>query len=73
RIARSGDDDGGLSIGFVAQPDARDEVAEAHGLRYCVEQEIAPALGSAVLDVGDGGEPPFVLRRNGNEADGTAG
>lgn len=40
-----------ISLGFVNEPFADDEVGEAHGFGICVAPEIAPQLSDAMLDV----------------------
>lgn len=40
-----------ISLGFVDEPLASDEVGDAHGLGICVAAELAPQLRDAVLDI----------------------
>ena len=62
RIAATGSAGDELHLGFVDQPFDGDQVADAHGLTYCVADEVAPNLDAAVLDVESvNGETSLVL------------
>ncbi len=65
RIAPSADDQqGSISLGFVDTPFDGDQTGEAHGLPYCVDSQIAPALDEATIDVqGAGDEAHLVVVR----------
>ncbi|MDW3213242.1 MAG: hypothetical protein R8G01_04535 [Ilumatobacteraceae bacterium] len=42
---------GGITLGFVDEPMAGDQVGEAHGLTICVAPEIADDLDGAQIDL----------------------
>ncbi len=42
---------GGITLGFVDEPQAGDQVGEAHGLTVCVAPEIADDLDGAQIDL----------------------
>jgi Fe-S cluster assembly iron-binding protein IscA len=51
-----------VSLGFVDQPAADDEVGDAHGLPICVAPELSSHLDDALLDVvEEEGEARLVL------------
>lgn len=62
RIAATGSAGDELHLGFVDQPFDGDQVSDAHGLRYCVADDVAPSLDDAMLDLEQvNGEPALVL------------
>ncbi|MGE0732201.1 MAG: hypothetical protein AB7O92_29120 [Acidimicrobiia bacterium] len=74
RIARSEPDSDDLTIGFVEEPPFGDEVAEAYGLRYCIESAITPVLDDVTLDLAEDADGTvFVLRSSDPTSNGQAG
>lgn len=51
RIAPAAEGRQGISLGFVDQPFDGDRTGDAHGLGYCVAQEVAEALDGATIDL----------------------
>ena len=65
RVAASATSNGdapGITVGFVDQPFAGDEIGMVHGLSLCVAPEVADALATAAIDVEEhDGETHLVL------------
>lgn len=62
RVASAaGQDEQGISLGFVDQPEASDQTAVAHGMPICVAADVADALDDVEIDVDTSGDNPQLV------------